>query len=212
MLSILRVIYYTAVSCPSKQLLPLSFEIAHSVSNKESKLSGWLRLNSVALQNKRQEFKLPSVNSAAFADHLNNTKVVAGRVTQPFDELSRKSGALGHTNLTVDRDGVIRKIPMTIDYQGRDFLSLALQVARKYMRVGLEDVKSDSNGLCLSHNEIPTDPAYRMLIDFSGRDNNIRKFSFSDIWESMSHGICIPISNDLMIVRRSSKASCVCVL
>jgi serine/threonine-protein kinase len=107
--------------------------------------------------------------------------VIAGQITQPFSELSRKSGALGHVNLIAERDGVIRKIPLVINYQGRDFISFALQVARKYMGVRLKDVKPDPAGLQLKHLQIPTDQYYRMFIDYSGGGTNIQKYSFADV-------------------------------
>jgi serine/threonine-protein kinase len=171
----------SAVKSARNVVLPLRFDIGQSAPNNEHKLSGWLRMNSIALKNKREGLKLPSAGSPAIAGLLNNNKVIASRVTQPFSELSRKSGSLGHINLTADRDGVIRTLPLVIDYQDRDFISFSLQIAMKYMRLPLKELKPDSGGLHLRHMQIPTDSTYRMLIDFSGREKNIRKFSFSDV-------------------------------
>ena len=94
---------------------------------------------------------------------------------------SRKAGALGHTNVITESDGVVRKMPLLINYQSRDFLSFALQVARKHSGVSLKDIKPASTGLDLKRLPIPTEKDHSMFIDFSGQSTNIRKISFLDI-------------------------------
>jgi serine/threonine-protein kinase len=126
--------------------------------------------------------KATSPEKAAILPHNFATKqITAQRVIQPFTELSTKAGALGHINLIADDDNIVRSIPLFIHYQDRDFPSFALQVTRKYIGVGLKSIKAQSNKLRLKHLRIPTDRSYRMLIDFSAQDQNIRKYSFADV-------------------------------
>jgi serine phosphatase RsbU (regulator of sigma subunit)/CHASE2 domain-containing sensor protein len=53
----------------------------------------------------------------------------AAEVTTPEPGLLGAAGALGHVVLTVDRDGVVRRLPVFIRHEGRLFPSLALTVA-----------------------------------------------------------------------------------
>jgi CHASE2 domain-containing sensor protein len=53
----------------------------------------------------------------------------ANRVTTPEPGLLQSAAALGHVVLTVDRDGVVRRVPVFVRHEGRIFPSLALSVA-----------------------------------------------------------------------------------
>jgi serine/threonine-protein kinase len=108
---------------------------------------------------------------------------VASQVQQPYPELSRKSGALGHTNLIADQDMITRRVPLFVRYQNRDFFSLALQVAMKYFGAGIKNIRPTSSGLQLKHIHIPTIGHHQMLVDFNVRDLNIEKFSAVDVLE-----------------------------
>ena len=73
-------------------------------------------------------------------------------------------------------------MPLFITYQDRYFLSFALQVARKYSGVRLNEIKIGSAGLDLRHIHIPSEGNHRMFIDFSGQNANIQKVSFLDVF------------------------------
>jgi serine/threonine-protein kinase len=72
-------------------------------------------------------------------------------------------------------------MPLLINYQSRDFLSFALQVARKQAGLRLKDIKFGSTGLELKRLFIPTEKNHSMFIDFSGRSVNIRQISVLDL-------------------------------
>jgi serine phosphatase RsbU (regulator of sigma subunit) len=60
-------------------------------------------------------------------------------VLLPFTELLASSGAIGHVAVAVDRDGVVRRVPLLVRYDGHLYPSLGLRMA----------------GLALGHGSLP---------------------------------------------------------
>ncbi len=177
----------SAVKSARNIVLPLRFVIDSAEHEPTSKVNGWLRLNSVDLRISHDSPNESGKSAEILAINFRNTFIPANKVFQPFNELSTKAGALGHVNLIADDDNIVRKIPLIIHYQDRDFLSFALQVAGKYFfnmrREDLDtDLKPAAGGLQLRHLHIPTDKYYQMYIDYRNQNENIRKFSFSDVF------------------------------
>ena len=114
--------------------------------------------------------------------------ISAVSVLPTFEDLARRAGALGHTNMVADRDGTVRTAPLLIHYQGRYFPSFALQVAAKYTGGGLLDIQPDDSGLTLKRLDIPTDTNYRMFIDFGGRKQHFEIVSFADVVSGKAPG------------------------
>ena len=109
-------------------------------------------------------------------------RIQAENVLQPYSKLSMQAGAMGHINMLPDDDQIVRSIPQIIQYKEHDFPSFALQVTRKYFDIGPQSLQTSSNGLILKHLEIPTDRAYRMLIDYRTAEDGIHKYSFIDVF------------------------------
>ncbi len=173
----------SAVRSARNVVLPLRFMLQDSDANTPAPLSGWLKMNSIQLSPKPVEQNLP-VKAAAFLLNGRSSKPIrVSEVQQPFLELSKKSGALGHLNLTADPDNKIRRIPLLISFQDREFLSLALQVALKYYGVHMRNVREQPSGLKIRQLSIPTIGPHHMLIDFSGQAANIQKISAIDVLE-----------------------------
>ena len=164
-------------------VLPLRFEFSGSENPAPTALSGWLKMNSIKPDSNSTGIDLPSRTPAILSSILADKSIIARQIHQPYTELSRKSGALGHTNFISDHDNIIRSVPLLIQYQGREFPSFALQVAMKYFGERIKDAHPDSSGLHLKQRYIPTIGHHRMLIDFSGQNSNIQKFSFIDVSE-----------------------------
>ena len=164
-------------------VLPIHFNLAESDGEILTDLSDWLRLNSIEID-EASTTQRQSARMAAFLPgwHLDKP-IVASQISQPYDELSRKSGALGHTNLIADQDMITRRIPLIVRFQNREFLSFALQVAMKYLGAGIKNIRPVSSGLQLKHIRIPTVGYHQMLVDFNDRDINIEKFSAVDVLE-----------------------------
>jgi len=171
----------SAVRAARRVVLPLRFILEDSPGTKPPALSAWLELNS--LDPKSNSGDQPGLNrgDSRYRGILKARNVTAGGLIQPYEELSRKAGALGHTNVIAESDGVVRKMPLLINYQSRDFLSFALQVARKHSDASLKDIKTGGTGIDLKRLPIPTEKDHSMFIDFSGQSTNIRQISFSDI-------------------------------
>ncbi|MGD8521444.1 MAG: CHASE2 domain-containing protein, partial [Desulfobacterales bacterium] len=176
-----------AVKKARNVVLPLRFVIDPAESEPTTKASEWLRLNSVDLLGRHGNRKGFGIPSEIVPGHLKTASITASSVFQPFSELSTKAGGMGHINLIPDNDNVVRKIPLIIRYQQRDFLSFALLVgAKHFFNMPREDFDKDLKpseiGLQLRHLQIPTEYNYQMYIDYGNQNENIRKYSFSEVF------------------------------
>jgi len=171
----------SAVRSARRIVLPLYFTQEHSPDSQPPPLSAWLRLNSLDPKSYAGDPADLNYSDSRYRGILNAQAITAGGLIQPYEELSRKAGALGHTNVFAESDGVVRKMTLLINYQSRDFLSFGLQVARKHAGLSIKDIKTDSNGLELKRLFIPTEKNHSMFIDFSGQSTNIRQVSVLDL-------------------------------
>jgi serine/threonine-protein kinase len=171
----------SAVRSARNVVLPLRFTLGSPEEGSAYQLSNWLLLNSIELQVAPQVQNAFSVDSNRLNGILNNHRIRASRITETYHDLSKKAGALGHINLIGDKDGIVRKIPLLITFQDRDFVSLALQVARKYSGGRLQEIEILQDKIVLNHWQIPTGKNHRMLIDYSGQNANIQHISFADV-------------------------------
>jgi serine/threonine-protein kinase len=171
----------SAVRSARNVVLPLRFTLGSPGDGNSNKLSDWLKLNSIELQGIPQVQNALRLDSNHFRGIFNNHRVQASRITEPYHDLSTKAGALGHINLIGDKDGIVRNMPLFVSYQERDFVSFALQVARKYSGGRLREIKIGGDGIVLKHLQIPTEKKHRMLIDYSGQKANIQQISFVDV-------------------------------
>jgi serine/threonine-protein kinase len=162
-----------AVNRARNAVLPLRFSMDASAGKKGnvSTLPDWVARHSMALQ----KFDSQPVNQ-------NNSAIVAADVTPTYEDLARRSSALGHTNMVADRDGAVRTLPMLIRYKGRYYPSFVLQLTAKYVGGGLSDIQPGDAGLALKSIDIPTDDEYRMLIDYGGKNQRFQSVSFSEIY------------------------------
>jgi serine/threonine-protein kinase len=171
----------SAVRSAHNVVLPLRFSLESAADENTPKLSAWLKMNSIELKDTPGPQGVQTDGSDRLLEIMNRRKIVASWLTEPYSDLSKKAGALGHTNLIAEGDGVVRKVPLMITYQEREFLSFALQVARKYAGGRLKDLKTGSAGVKLKSIQIPTEKNHQMFIDYGGRKANIRQFSFFDV-------------------------------
>ncbi|MGD9123253.1 MAG: CHASE2 domain-containing protein, partial [Desulfobacterales bacterium] len=173
----------SAVRTARNVVLPLRFIVSESDNATATALSEWLKMNSRQFPEETAAQDLP-VKAAAILFNLRPDEAIrASQVQQPYQELSRKSGALGHINLIVDPDGRVRSVPLFIPFQDRNFASLALQVAIKYYGATIRNVRKHSSGLQIRRLSVPTTGPDQMLIDFSGRETNIQRISAVDLME-----------------------------
>ena len=171
----------SAVRSARNVILPLRFSLNGSKTNPPQPLTNWLILNSMDMTEITPSKKPLPTTLGQLRGMFNNHRIESTRITEPYHELSTKAGALGHINLMRESDGIVRNLPLLITYQQRDFVSFALQVARKYSGGRLKEIKSIKDGLLLNHLRIPTATSHRMLIDYSGQKVNIQQISFVDV-------------------------------
>lgn len=173
----------SAVRTARNVVLPLRFILSVSGDANAPALSDWLKMNSIEFSAKPAAQNLP-VKAAAFLFNPRPGKPISvSQVQQPYRELSRKSGALGHINLIADPDNRTRNVPLLIRFQDRAFLSFALQVAMKYYGAHIRNLREHSFGLQIKQLSVPTFGHHQMLIDFSGQEANIQKISAVDVLE-----------------------------
>jgi len=156
-------------------VLPLRFNTRPNNDDDGSELPGILIINSL-------DFSKNKVSPAKHPYTFDDKTIVANEVTTTFNQLARRAGALGHINQIIDSDVEVRRTPLFIKYKERYFPSISLQLAAKYVGVGINEIIPNDDGLRLENLEIPTDGYYRMLIDYGGHGQKIASYSFSDVF------------------------------
>ena len=175
----------SAVRSARRVVLPLRFTLGNSAADKIPRLSAWLKMNSIETKAATPVEGTPAPGISRFRGILNKPQILARRITQPYEELSRKAGALGHINLIADRDGIVRRIPLLITYGERNFPCLALQVARKYRGLRLNSVRVSHAGINLGQRLIPTEKDHSLFINYSGLKVNVQLYSSVDVLNGM---------------------------
>ncbi len=169
------------VNYAANLVMPLRFTLGMPEREDASGMSGLLTRNSLVLNGSVTSPATQPHRTGSFLKNSIDETISACTVTTTFSQAAIKAGALGHINQIADRDGIVRKVPLFISYQGRYFPSLALQVAAKYVAGTIGDLKPGDAGISLKTLEIPTDRQYRMLIDVKRKDTQLNSFSFSDV-------------------------------
>ncbi|MFQ6091714.1 MAG: sigma 54-interacting transcriptional regulator [bacterium] len=107
----------------------------------------------------------------------------------PFEDLILAAEGTGHGNILADRDGVVRRSPLVIEYEGDLYPALALSMASDLLGVQREDVRIEGRWLVLNGAErrtfkIPVTPRGEMLINYAGRPGKYVNYSFIQILQS----------------------------
>jgi adenylate cyclase len=97
-----------------------------------------------------------------------------------FDEAA---GASGFINVSVDRDGVVRRVPIVIEYQGQIYPSLALAAVQRSRGTRLVTLTTSSGSVSvgLAGQTIPLDAHGRLLLRFAAAGRTIPHLSASDV-------------------------------
>lgn len=98
--------------------------------------------------------------------------------------LSQAAGASGFFNVSPDPDGILRRVPLVIEHQGKFYPSLAL--ATLMQSLGVKDVllKADDSvaeSLCVDKTLIPLTSEGSLLIRFRGKSKTFEYVSAADI-------------------------------
>ncbi|MEI6413008.1 MAG: adenylate/guanylate cyclase domain-containing protein [Pseudomonadota bacterium] len=106
-------------------------------------------------------------------------------------ELQQSARRAGHFNPLLDEDGVVRRVPMLIEYQGGFYESLALAVARTYLGVeqitpGLAETGTSAGyagleWLALDSYRVPVDAHLASLVPYRSLQGHFRHLSATDV-------------------------------
>jgi transcriptional regulator with GAF, ATPase, and Fis domain/CHASE2 domain-containing sensor protein len=107
----------------------------------------------------------------------------------PFEELVRASIGTGHGNILADEDGMVRKSPLIIEYDGNLYPAMALSMASDLLRVERENVRIDDHRLLLEPDQgrpirIPVTSKGEVLINYAGPPGQYTNYSFIQILQS----------------------------
>lgn len=102
----------------------------------------------------------------------------AKQIYYPSPALVEASSGFGHINMYYDGDGLIRREPLLISYDGYLYPSLGLKLAGIYLNVRPDQVKANGDGdLVVGKAAIPVDRGQRMLLNYHGPNLSFERIS-----------------------------------
>ena len=176
----------SAVRRARNSVFPIRFSPNHSEQNNAGKPSGLLIINSMKAPLRepgRAQTFLPGIHAII---RQQIPPISAESVQETFTALAGKAGALGHINLKIDPDGVVRRVPLLVDYHNRLYPALALQLSLKQSNGKLRELSTDIDlfgrpTIKSRHLELSTDGAYHMLVNHNPQWTRERTYSFAQV-------------------------------
>jgi adenylate cyclase len=109
--------------------------------------------------------------------------------TANLPELQRAAGHAGYFSLDADPDGILRRSPLLVDYQGQLYPSLALETVRLFSLVDSISVKTERIGdltnvtgvEVLPNKVVPTDGEGQVIIPYQGPAGSFTYLSATDV-------------------------------
>jgi len=108
----------------------------------------------------------------------------AEEVTCSLDQLGRSAAGSGFFNVIPDDDGVLRRVPLIIEYQGKLFPNLSLATVMQALNIKQAVLKTSSDRLehlILPDISIPTDSRANLLVRYQEARTPFTHFSALDI-------------------------------
>ena len=110
--------------------------------------------------------------------------VKAHGVSCNLKTLSQAAGASGFFNISPDSDGILRRVPLVIEHQGKFYPSLALATLMRSL--GVKDVLLKTHNrvvesLCVNKTVIPLTSKGSLLIRFRGKSKTFEYVSVADV-------------------------------
>jgi HD-GYP domain-containing protein (c-di-GMP phosphodiesterase class II) len=112
----------------------------------------------------------------------------AGAVVCNIRTLAEKAASSGFINVTPDRDGVLRRVPLLMVYNGEIYPSLALATliqAKRGKQVFLKIAPGGVESLRLNDTVVPLDAKGNLLIRYRGKGKTFDYLSAADILDGM---------------------------
>ncbi|MFQ5581399.1 MAG: CHASE2 domain-containing serine/threonine-protein kinase [Mariprofundaceae bacterium] len=126
-----------------------------------------------------------SIRQNSVADE-STAPLSATKIRYPFPQLGKAAAGLGHLNIVKDEDGVVRNVPLVIDYYGQLFPSMSLAMAAADLHLGMGDIRAnlDSNSIELGALDIATGSQMRLYPAFYGdsEGKGFSQYSFHDVY------------------------------
>jgi len=191
----------SAVKSSKNVVLPFRLLRSAAASAGDGKLSGMLIINSLNSKQYGNSVNRGFTSLSELIRPLHDTDVTYP-IREPYKELAGKAGAIGHLNLTVDADGIVRKIPLLVEYKGRLLPSFALQMVIKYKKSNLKNLKLDRTGggvggLRIGDISLPTDRSFQMLLSHNPQGTQLKTYSFVNI---MNDAVAVKQLKDTIVL------------
>ena len=107
--------------------------------------------------------------------------IKAEKINLPFRELANSSKGLGFTNYVPDPDGIVRHIPLYINYNHRLLPSAALQMWMRINELDYKKVIISTKGSRFGSTFVPTDKHCFMRLNYTLSGRDYRSISFATV-------------------------------
>lgn len=115
----------------------------------------------------------------------NSYLIKPHRAILNVSQIQKNAYSNGYFNTVPDSDGIVRSIPLVMEYNGVIYPSLSLEMMRLVLEQTKITLQYDERGISqilLGELAIPTDFYGRMLVNYRGPQNSYRYISASDIY------------------------------
>lgn len=111
----------------------------------------------------------------------------ASAVKRPVAEIANSAAGVGYINVMLDNDNKVRWQPLIMGYRGNFYPSAAVVAAAHYLgvqpgKIGVRVGRS----IMIGGRNVPTDPAGRLFLNFSGPEGTFKYYSAADILNKMT--------------------------
>ncbi len=176
----------TAIRRAQNVVLPIRFTTQVQPETGNGKPSGLLIINSIKPPQVASESAQSPTTGADSKNGVPQAPMHIEGVQETFGTLAGKSGGLGHLNFQEDPDGMLRRVPLLVDYKERLLPAFALQLALKHIGARLRNltIHPDSFGkpnLRIRHLKLSTDNYYQMLLNYDPKWTQERTYSFIEV-------------------------------
>ncbi len=141
--------------------------------------------------NTPEENKIPENELYFFHRKTNFYRAVSAEL--PFKNFQLACKGLGHVNVNPDPDGITRKIPLLIEYDGWLYPSLSFITACDYFGLSNDDIIfNNSNKITLNipgdkSITIPLNKKGELYINYSGNIGNFENYSFLQVLQAYKY-------------------------
>ncbi len=167
--------------CPKKQNLPDYDLLLAQAFEQTPTIGGY-----VFSFEKTDEQRVPYIPAVfVFEGGLNKTLLLHPKgVILNIPVLQKSLYSSGFFNNIPDASGMIRSVPLIMEYKGVAYPSLPLEMIRIYQNTKRIDLKGDTAGLeeiQIGKLHIPVDASGKMTVNFRGKGHHFRYIGASDV-------------------------------